>query len=62
MFKVVFVTENKDTGRKSTTISNGYSDTRIDALSYAHSVKAEHENSKDRIIDFHIIGDEVAFT
>lgn len=59
MFKVVFITENKRTGKKSTSLSIGYSDTRVQALSYANSVKQNSESSDNRIIDFHIIGGPV---
>ena len=57
MYKVVFRIKNKETGTVSTTISSGYVDTRIAALSYANAVKQEHlTDCKTEVLDFHVIG------
>lgn len=57
MFKVVFRVKDVKTGNIRTSISQGYVDRRIDALSYANSVKQEYSKSREsEIIDFHVIG------
>lgn len=57
MFKVVFRVKDIKTGSIRTSISQGYVDTRIAALSYANSVKQEYDKSNNsKVVDFHVIG------
>ena len=58
MYKVVFRIKDCNTGKVSTTISSGYVDTRVEALTYANAIKTNHdmENKGKYVIDFHVIG------